>query len=245
MFDTDGIVFVIDNSATCIICNDRTQFVGDLRLEQCEVETSLGTGRSEFIGTIRLRLTDNAGVTHPYDVPDAIYDPKSPFNILGVPFLGEYFGSKDSTPTFDEDGNWIKSSATKSTFVWDHGKHERNFSHGLRKLPELTCESGVSYFTAFCSRVSRFYHDKVHFAFSSAHSIIPSDEPTKKSASPVSEYEFELGCNLLFKDGSGTNEMVVYEGASPDGLQHTVRIKADGTKVVTRTRRPTCPTSWF
>ena len=29
-FDSDGLPFVIDNSATCIICNDRAQFVGHL-----------------------------------------------------------------------------------------------------------------------------------------------------------------------------------------------------------------------
>jgi hypothetical protein len=29
-FDSDGLSFIINNSATCIICNDRMQFVGDL-----------------------------------------------------------------------------------------------------------------------------------------------------------------------------------------------------------------------
>jgi hypothetical protein len=29
-FDSDGLPFVINNSVTCIICNDRTQFIGDL-----------------------------------------------------------------------------------------------------------------------------------------------------------------------------------------------------------------------
>jgi hypothetical protein len=29
-FDSDGFPFVINNSATCIICNDQTQLVGNL-----------------------------------------------------------------------------------------------------------------------------------------------------------------------------------------------------------------------
>jgi len=33
---------VIDNSATCIICNDRNQFVGHLERQDCQVETSVG-----------------------------------------------------------------------------------------------------------------------------------------------------------------------------------------------------------
>ena len=34
-FDSDGIPSIIDNSATCcIICNDRAQFIGNLRTEK-------------------------------------------------------------------------------------------------------------------------------------------------------------------------------------------------------------------
>ena len=38
-FDTDGIPYVIDNLATCIICNDRSQFVGNLRVQKTSVST--------------------------------------------------------------------------------------------------------------------------------------------------------------------------------------------------------------
>ena len=35
------------------------------------------------------------------------------------------------------DGTNIKSGATKSHLVWDHGKHERHFLHGSSQMPEL------------------------------------------------------------------------------------------------------------
>ena len=40
----------------------------------------------------------------------------------------------------------------------------------------------------------------------------------------------ELGMNLVYKDGQGNNEAVVYEGASADGLSHTIR-RANGTRL--------------
>jgi len=119
-FDSDGIPFVIDNSATCIICNDRSQFVGPLRVQHTSVETTHGTANSSYAGTIAIRLTTDEGQTFEYHVPNAIYDPNLPFNILGIPFLGDYFGAKDTIPTRDDDGTYVRSSASKTTFVWDH-----------------------------------------------------------------------------------------------------------------------------
>ena len=37
--------------------------------------------------------------------------------------------------------------------------------------------------------------------------------------------------SLSYFDGKGKAEIVVYEGASPDGLSHTVR-KEDGTRLI-------------
>ena len=36
--------------------------------------------------------------------------------------------------------------------------------------------------------------------------------------------------NLVYRDGKGNNEAVVYEGASVNGLVHTIRL-ANGTKL--------------
>ena len=122
--------------------------------------------------------------------------------------------------------------------------------HGCSDLPELYLYVGQGYYKAFCTRISNYFGDKVHFAFSSAFSLDPQavdDRPSHEGdASP--EYEddkplyqwycpeiqghgndsdaqtkahpkcnFELGMDLMYRDGSGSNLPSVYEGASPDG----------------------------
>jgi hypothetical protein len=71
-FDSYGNPFVIDNSATCIICNDRSQFVGPLRVQQTSVETTHGTANSSYAGTIAIRLTADEEKMFEYHVPNAI-----------------------------------------------------------------------------------------------------------------------------------------------------------------------------
>jgi hypothetical protein len=37
------------------------------------------------------------------------------------------------------------------------------------------------------------------------------------------EIEFKLGMNIIFKDGTGRSENVVYKGATANGLKHVIR----------------------
>jgi hypothetical protein len=284
-FDTDGIPFVINYSATCIICNDRSQFVGNLRAQESSVETSHETARSNFVDTIRICLTTDEGMTMEYHIPSAIYAPDFQFDILGIPFLGSFLGQDDTPyPTQDDDGTYIFSSASHSHFIWDHGKHKHLFCHDKRLLPILFLETGVNYFGAFCTRVTRLYRDSVHYAFSSAYSIIPDEDtslcsskggrrlshkdalplpasdinsslptcssyrfkpdkslptfttpmPSHKGAKLVvtPESDFELVQDGLYTNGAGSEERVVYEGAIPDGLWHTL-CRQDSSKIVT------------
>ena len=92
-WDTDGIPFVIDNSATGIICNIRKLFVCPLVPTQVTLETAEGlTTKTKFVGTLRLITTCDKNDNHSYDIPNSIYDPDSPINLIGIPFLGDYFG---------------------------------------------------------------------------------------------------------------------------------------------------------
>ena len=43
--------------------------------------------------------------------------------------------------------------------------------------------------------------------------------------------DFQLGMNMLYCCGNKESETVVYEGASADGLLHTIRLK-DNTKLI-------------
>ena len=68
--------------------------------------------RQRYEGTIRLELVDDSNVAHSYDIPGALYDPSSKFNLLGIPKLADFFKDKDYLPGDDVDSNGttVKSS---------------------------------------------------------------------------------------------------------------------------------------
>ena len=179
---------------------------------------------------MRLTLTCDGNENHTYDIPECVFDPDSQINLIGIPFLGKYFGSQDKMKNSDEDGTWVKSSATKTTFVWDHSKHERNFRHGKSGLPELYLYVGKGYFTAFATRVQTYLGDKVNFAFSLVFSLNPDKLPNNdvtladegsvdwyypetadstitpsapRNDEPITKMEFQLGMDLIYRDGKG------------------------------------------
>jgi hypothetical protein len=69
----------------------------------------------KLVGTIRLVLKDDKGKTWSYDNPDVVYDPESPYSLLGIPFLGKYFPRNDEANECDEQ-TWIQSALTSSLF---------------------------------------------------------------------------------------------------------------------------------
>jgi hypothetical protein len=228
-FDSDGLPFVINNPATCIICNDRMQFVDDLQAERLSVETTHRSASTDYVGTISLTITTNNGDRMQRHIPDAIYDPNSPFSILGIPFFGKFLGREDVPyPTSNNDGIYIQSSASYSHFVWGHGKHEHHFMHDDQCLPILHLNTGLNYYQAFCSCVKQSYKDAVHFEFSLAHLIISDDVATPLHSckgvpqAVTPDTDFVLGQDVLYTDGEGNQERVVYKGATPDSQWHTL-----------------------
>ena len=119
--------------------------------------------------------------------------------------------------------------ATESNFQWGGGKHSRRFTHGRSSLPELALNTRQNYFQSFCTRLCRHYNDKVHFAFLSAHSMAKDGEGTAEQTKST-DRDFVLGENVVYVDGKGGVETVVYEGATPSGTQHVVRWQ-DGSKI--------------
>jgi hypothetical protein len=93
---------------------------------------------------------------------------------LGIPFLGKYFARNVEANEFDEQ-TWIQSASKTSLFQWDHGKHQQHFKHGSTYLPELLTNQGETYFTTFCTCISKF--DKINYAFSSAFTTSPDGIP--------------------------------------------------------------------
>jgi hypothetical protein len=99
-----------------------------------------------------------------------------PNSLLAIPFLGKYFARNDEANKFDEQ-TWIQSALTTSLFQWDHGKHQRHCKHGSTCFPELLTNKGEIFFTAFCSRTSKFIDDKINYAFSLAFTTSPDGIP--------------------------------------------------------------------
>jgi hypothetical protein len=153
IFDTDGIPFIVDNSVTYIIANNRSLFPSTLVPVQVHINTiDISKSRQQYQGTFCLKLVDDANIKHVYNIPNAIYDPASNFNLLGVPKLAEYFNDRNSLPgkEVDSDGTTVKSSGCCSHLVWDHGWHMRSFTHGDSALLDILLYQGNGYFSAFC-----------------------------------------------------------------------------------------------
>jgi hypothetical protein len=114
--DTDRVYFIIDNSANGGICIIKSMFVGDFERHRVTLVTTYGrTTTKKLVGTIRLVLKDNKGKPWSYDIPDVVYDPESPYSLLGIPFLSKYFARNDEANDFDEH-TWIQSESTSSLF---------------------------------------------------------------------------------------------------------------------------------
>jgi hypothetical protein len=149
--DTDGVYFIINNSANGGICNINSMFVEDFENQKVTLITAeRKTTTIKKVGTIRLVLKDNAGKNWSYDISDVVYDPESPYSLLGIPFLGRYFARNDEANEFDTN-TWVQSASTNSLFQWDHGKRQQHFAHGSSHLPELLINEGETYFKAFCT----------------------------------------------------------------------------------------------
>ena len=59
-WDTDGILFVVDNFATAIISNERRLFHGHLTPTRFTLETADGVStKTQLVGIFHLVLTDN------------------------------------------------------------------------------------------------------------------------------------------------------------------------------------------
>ncbi len=114
--DTDGVYFMINNSANGGICNIKSMFVGDFENQKVTLITAEGKITTiKKVGTICLVLKDNAGKNWSYDILDIVYDPESPYSLLGIPFLGRYFAKNDEANEFDND-TWITICINKLPF---------------------------------------------------------------------------------------------------------------------------------
>jgi hypothetical protein len=136
---------------------------------------------------------DNCNATHMYEIPGAIYNPSTKFNLIGISFLAAYFNDTNCSDgnAVDADGTTIKSSGCCLKLIWDHGKHIQNFTHGKPTLPKLVLYQGHGCYNAFCICARQCYNDAIAFAFLSAFSILPDgcEDAAVVSDTKDSDYE--------------------------------------------------------
>ena len=118
-WDTYGIPFVVDNSATDIISNKIRIFHGHLTPTRVTLETTDGVStKTQLVGICRLVLTNNTNINHTYDMSGCVFDPAIHINILGVPALGTLFGDNTNAGSpYDKNGTTIKLGVTRSHFI--------------------------------------------------------------------------------------------------------------------------------
>jgi hypothetical protein len=71
------------------------------------------TTTDKLVGIIHLVLKDNEGKLWSYDIFDVVYDPESPYSLLGITFIGKYFARNDEANEFNEQ-TWLQSASTSS-----------------------------------------------------------------------------------------------------------------------------------
>ena len=134
-WDTDGIPFAVDNSATAIISNKRKLFTGQFTPTTIMLKISeRRTTKKKIIGNIHMVLTNNGNVHHVYTITGCVLDPDVTINILGIPALGKFFGNNaDVHSPITEEETTIKLDDTKSHFFGYHGKNKRHLCTVLSK----------------------------------------------------------------------------------------------------------------
>jgi hypothetical protein len=101
--ETDGVYFIMDNSANGGICNIKSMFVRDFEIHRVTLVSDNGrTTTKKLVGTIRLVLKDDEGKPCSYSIPDIVYDPELPYSLLSIPSLGKYFARNNEANEFDE-----------------------------------------------------------------------------------------------------------------------------------------------
>ena len=98
-FDADSVTVVCDNSANVHVCNDKSCFVGEIKLDRSLQVATIGGKKntSAGIGTVRWKWKDDDGVFHTFEIRDVLYFPDSPVNILSVTKFADQLNDDEGT----------------------------------------------------------------------------------------------------------------------------------------------------
>jgi hypothetical protein len=105
-FATVSSYWVCDNSATGHICKEKSLFSRDLVPSIFKVGSATGILTPTLMGTVTLRLTDDEGAFHSFDLTNVNYLPSSWVNLLLLWQLAELY--PDSSDHSDWYGTGIQ-----------------------------------------------------------------------------------------------------------------------------------------
>jgi hypothetical protein len=97
-FVSDSSFWVCDNSATGLICKDKSLFTGYLLPSIFKVGSATGILNPTLMGTVTLRLTDDDGVLHSFELTNVNYFLNSPVNLLSLWQLAELYPDAPDHP---------------------------------------------------------------------------------------------------------------------------------------------------
>jgi hypothetical protein len=163
-FNVDSSFWVCDNLATRHIFNDETLFIGDLVPSIYIVGAAMGTSEPTLMGTVQLRITDNNGKKHTFNLTHMNYMPTSPVNLLSTSVLSKQFTDEKGTDTHETG---ICSCYKDHKLIWDHGKYCKTFKTHASGLPECLFSSGYCCLETHTTMLASYYDDAVNWAFSS------------------------------------------------------------------------------
>ena len=128
LFDTDSSTIIVDNSANCIIWNDKSGFDPESYISLANdfksgITSATGEGVPVGIGTLVIGWYDDNYKFHNFSLPNAYHVPQSPVNILGLSYFSKIMGD------YQIGGTRINYSGKDSVFTWDHSKYNRTFMH--------------------------------------------------------------------------------------------------------------------
>jgi hypothetical protein len=81
-YDSDSFVLAIDNCSTRCITNELADFVSPPRAVNIKVQGISGMCSATYVGTVRWRIEDDAGVVHEWLILNTYYNASSPYRLL-------------------------------------------------------------------------------------------------------------------------------------------------------------------
>ena len=116
-YDTHSFPIRIDNHSSYCVTNNKRDFVGPLEPLHANVKGIRGTVNVRYKGTVRWQWEDDFGRTTAHYIPDTIYMPSSPDQILSPQHW-----SQNKVQDRDDSAH-VMTNHTSVILSWNQGKH--------------------------------------------------------------------------------------------------------------------------